>query len=107
VFVYCSTDSVVTSCCVWVRDVTRLDGAQGKKQVWRPMFEPEVFLKQMYCTDESTCDKKESTCNIVEIFRRPRSHSAPREIYSPLVPFVRPWSGLFQEHQCRCEGSFN
>jgi len=29
----------------------RLDGARGKKQVWRPMFEPEVFRKQMYCIE--------------------------------------------------------
>ena len=34
-----------------------------------PMFEPEVFRKQMYCTEESTCD-------IVETFRRPRSDLA-------------------------------
>jgi len=35
----------------WItaRDVTRLDGARDKKQVWCPMFEPEVFRKQMYC----------------------------------------------------------
>ena len=38
------------------RSVTRLDGARGKEQIWRPMFEPEVFRKQMYCIDESTCD---------------------------------------------------
>jgi len=31
--------------------VTRLDGSRGKKQVWRPVFEPEVFRKQMYCTE--------------------------------------------------------
>jgi len=37
------------------RDVTRLDDARGKKQVWRPMFEPELFRKQMYYTEESTC----------------------------------------------------
>jgi len=28
----------------------------GRKQVRRPMFEPEVFRKQLYCTEESTCD---------------------------------------------------
>jgi len=31
----------------------RLDGSRGKKHVWRPMFEPEVFQKQMYCVEES------------------------------------------------------
>jgi len=34
------------------------------------MFEPEVLRKQMYCTEEITCD-------IVETFRRPRSDSVP------------------------------
>jgi len=38
------------------RGATRLDGAWGKKQVWRPMFEPEVFWKQMYCIEESAYD---------------------------------------------------
>ena len=36
------------------RGVTRLDGARGKKQVWRPMFEFEVFRNQIYCIEEST-----------------------------------------------------
>jgi len=36
------------------RSVTRLDGARGKKQVWRPIFEPEVFRKQMHCIEEGT-----------------------------------------------------
>jgi len=34
------------------------------------MFEPEVFQKQMYCVEESTCD-------IVGPFRRPSSDLAP------------------------------
>ena len=38
------------------RGVTRLDGVRGKKQIWQPMFEPEVLRKQMYCIEESTCD---------------------------------------------------
>jgi len=46
------------------RGVTRLYGAQGKKQVWRPMLEPEDFRKQIYCIEKSTCD-------IVGTFRRP------------------------------------
>jgi len=51
-----------------------------------PMFEPEVFRKQMYCIEESTC-------NIVGTFRRPRSDSAPGELcpacplrYAPVWP---------------------
>jgi len=51
------------------RGVTRLYGVRGKK-FGAPMFEPEVFLKQMYCVEESTCV-------IVGTFRRPRSDSAP------------------------------
>jgi len=47
-----------------------------------PMFEPEVFRKQMYCFGESTCD-------IVVTFRRPRSDSAPGELF-PLSPLVTP-----------------
>jgi len=31
--------------------VTRLDGTLGKKQAWHPMFEPEVFRKQMCCIE--------------------------------------------------------
>ena len=38
------------------RGVTGLRGARGKKQVWHLMFVPEVFRKQMYCIEESTCD---------------------------------------------------
>ena len=34
-----------------------------------PFFESEVFWKQMYCIEDSTCE-------IVGNFRRPRSHSA-------------------------------
>jgi len=49
------------------------------------MFEPEVFRKQMYCVEESTCDN-------TGIFRRPRqSFGAPTVIWrlgncAPLVP---------------------
>jgi len=35
-----------------------------------PMFEPEVFRKQMYCIQESACD-------VVETFWRPHKHSVP------------------------------
>jgi len=44
------------------------------------MFEPEVFQKQMYCVEESTCD-------IVGTFRRPHSDSTPGKC----VPSLRPW----------------
>jgi len=51
------------------RGVTRLDGARGKYKFDASMFEPEIFLKEIYCIEESTCD-------IVGIFRRPSSDSA-------------------------------
>jgi len=43
------------------RGVTRLDGVRGKKQVWRPMFEPEVFRKQIYYIEERACDIVETS----------------------------------------------
>jgi len=46
------------------------------------MFEPEIFRKQKYCIEESTCD-------IVGTFRCTRSHSAPGELL-PLAPLVTP-----------------
>jgi len=58
------------------RGVTRLYGARGRKQVWHPMFEPEVFGMQMYCIEESTCDT-------VGTFRHPRSHSASPSVIPP------------------------
>jgi len=38
------------------RGVTTLDGARGKKQAWRPMFEHTVFQEQMHCIEGSTCE---------------------------------------------------
>jgi len=68
--------------------ITRLDGARDKNKFGAPMFEPEVFRKQMYCIEVCTCD-------IVGIFWRPRSISAPPEwfgaqVIAPPFPFVTP-----------------
>jgi len=41
-----------------------------------PMFEPELFRKQIYCVEESTSD-------IVGAFRRLRSDLAPGELCPP------------------------
>jgi len=42
-----------------------------------PMFEPEIFRKQMYCIEESICD-------IVGAFRRPlQSFSVPHSDWAP------------------------
>jgi len=38
------------------RGLTRLDGAWGKTKFGPPMFEPEVFRKQMYCFAKSAYD---------------------------------------------------
>ena len=49
-----------------------------------PMFEFDVFRKQMYCIEESTCD-------IVVTFRRPpQSFDAPRND-SALGELCPPW----------------
>ena len=40
-----------------------------------PIFEPEVFRKQMYCIEGCTCD-------IVGIFWGPRNHSAQPQYFS-------------------------
>jgi len=52
-----------------------------------PMFEPEVFRKQIYCIEESTCD-------IDGTFARPRSDSAPGELCLPCSPSVCPCLGI-------------
>jgi len=73
-----------------------------------PIFEPEVFRKQMYCIEECTCD-------IIGIFWRPRSHSPPRSIQRPRV-IRRPgncaplplcyapadWTIMQRVKSCRC-----
>jgi len=45
----------------------------AKSKFGAPMFEFEVFRKEKYCVEESTCD-------IVGTFRRPHSDSAPGEL---------------------------
>ena len=64
-----------TPCPLTTRGVTRLDGARGKK-FGAPIFEPEVFWKQMYCTEEVTCE-------IVGALWYPHSDSAPMELCPP------------------------
>ena len=55
------------------RGITRLDGARGKKQVWRPHVRAWGLCKQMYGVEGSTCD-------IVGTFRRP-----PQPFGAPIV----------------------
>jgi len=75
---------MVTKTYVSRRGVTWLDGARVKKLVWRPMFEPEIFWKQMHCIEESTC-------YIDGTFRRSHSDSVPGELCPPCPPSLRPW----------------
>jgi len=75
--------TLVATCGNQPGGVKRLDGARGKKQVWRPMFEPEVFRKQMHCIVESICD-------IVGTFRRPPQWFGARTIVPALFRLVTP-----------------
>jgi len=73
------------------RDVTRLDGARGKKQVWRPhvrtwwgLSEANVLHWRKYlwhCWDFSAPPA---------VIWRPHSDSAPGEL-RPFAPSLRPW----------------
>jgi len=47
------------------------------------MFEPEVFQKQIYCIEESTCD-------IVGTFWRSHSDMAPGELCLSCPPPITP-----------------
>ena len=60
---------------------TTLDGAWSMKQVCHPMFEPEVFRKQMYCFE------KKCSWHCWN-FLAPRSDSAPK-YRAPLPPSLR------------------
>ena len=84
------------------RGVTRLDGARGKKLVWRPQVRTWGLSEANYCIEESAC-------NIVGLLCAPRSHSAlPAVIWLPgncvnLAPLryaPAPTSSVFsQTHQ--------
>jgi len=52
----------------------------AKSKFGAPVFETEVFRKQMYCIDESTCDA-------VDTFRRSHIASETGEL-CPLAPLV-------------------
>jgi len=61
-----------------------------KKQVWRPMFEPEVFRKQISCTEESTCDnvgtfRRPALIQRPIVVRRPRNCVPLAHLVTPLI----------------------
>ena len=75
-----------------VQGCTRLDGARGKYQVWRLHSRNWGFRKYMYYIEESTCD-------IVETFRRPRSHWASLHWFgAPIVTRRRGIAPPFPPH---------
>ena len=67
----------------WVtaRGATRLDGARGKKQVWRP------YVRTWGLSEANVVHW--SSCDIVRTFRHPHSDSAPGEL-CPLPPVITP-----------------
>ena len=70
------------------RGATRLDGARGKKQVWRPMFEPEVFRKQMYCIEESAYDIVVTFWSPAVIRRQAKCAPLPPLVTSLVLPIL-------------------
>jgi len=45
-----------------------------------PMFEPEVFRKQIYCFEDSTCDVVRTFPRAPAFIQRPHSDSGPGEL---------------------------
>jgi len=77
--------------CLWclfdrheARGVTRLDGARGKKQVWRPRVRTWAPPEQMYCIEKNTCD------NLWD-FRSPPQWFGAQVNVLPLPPSLRPY----------------
>jgi len=59
------------------RGVMRLDCARGKKPVWPPMFEREVFRKEIYCIKGSNCEIVRNFRRLQQTFGVSSSDSAP------------------------------
>ena len=61
------------TCCksTILRGVRRKDGARDKKQGC-PVFEPDVFWKQMYYIKQSTCDIVGTRC-LPAVIQRPEN----------------------------------
>jgi len=85
--------SSTTSCELWLdacvqgRNKVRLH--LGKKQLWRPMFEHEVFRKEMYCIEEGTCDTVETFLCPPQWFGAPTGKWHPGKC-APLTTLVTP-----------------
>ena len=79
-----------------VQGVTRLDGAWDKKKFGAPIFEPELFRKQMYCFEKSAYDIAVNFW-LRAVIRRPGN-------CSPFPPSLRLWCyaiklGKFSENK--------
>jgi len=75
----------------------------GKKHVCCPMFEPDVFRKQMNCMEESICDIFGTLRRSAVICRLPQWFGAPIVIKhpgncAPLAPSLRPCT---HQYVCR------
>jgi len=57
-----------------------------------PMFEPEVFRKQMFCIEENTCDIVWDFSAPPAVVQDPHSDSLPGELCLPWPPSFRPCS---------------
>jgi len=58
-------------------------GPGARNKFVAPMFEPEVFRKQMHCIEESICD-------IVGTFQPPHGYAAPTAVIRPPIVIRRP-----------------
>ena len=66
---------------------------EARSKFVAPMFEPEVFRKQMFCIEESTCDVVGTLRRPSQSFGAPRSDSAPRQSCPPrYAPAYKPTS---------------
>jgi len=78
---YCPSENLDTK----GRGALRLDGARGRSKFGALMFETEVFRKQMYCIEESTCEIVDFLAPPAVIWR-PNSDSAPRKLRPACSP---------------------
>jgi len=69
--------------CDTGRDVTRLDGAQGKRHVWRPRIRNWSF--------RSKCTVLKKVLVVLLGLRDPRSDSSSGELCPLWAPSLRPW----------------
>jgi len=75
--------------CHTGRSVTRLDVPQGKKQVWPPMFEPEIFRKQISLLKKVLVTLLGFLVPLAVIWR-PHNVSAPRGLCPTCPLSLRP-----------------